>query len=182
VAGQLHDVGKIAVPDSVLRKPGHLNPEEEALIRQHVVFSEMIIKGIPNLEFVLEAVANHHERWDGTGYPYRRAGEEIPLMGRILALSDALAAMTHDRPYRRARTLEAAVLEIRKGNGTQFDPDLVEPFVAAVTTGSALLREVNRRKHLQNVDSETGEIIPVGLTDYLRQRAERHQSGVLASG
>ena len=69
VAGQLHDVGKIAVPDSVLRKPGRLAPEEEAMIRQHVVFSEMIIKGIPNLELVQEAVANHHERWDGLRYP-----------------------------------------------------------------------------------------------------------------
>ena len=182
VAGQLHDVGKIAVPDSVLRKPGRLNPDEEALIRQHVVFSELIIKGIPNLGFVLEAVANHHERWDGLGYPYNRQGEEIPLLGRILTLADSLAAMTHDRPYRKARTMDDAVIEIRKGAGTQFDPDLVEPFIGSVTTGSAILREVNRRKRFQTFEmSEDPEAVPVGLTDFLRMRAEKRESDRLSS-
>jgi diguanylate cyclase (GGDEF)-like protein len=180
LAGQLHDVGKIAVPDSVLRKPGHLNPEEEALIRQHVVFSELIIKGVPNLDYIVDAVANHHERWDGTGYPYQREGKEIPLMGRILALADALAAMTHDRPYRKARSLEEAVIEIHRGSGTQFDPDLVEPFVSSVSTGSALLRDVNRRKRFESSFEGQGEE-PVGLTDYLRKRAERRQSEALTS-
>ena len=180
LAGQLHDVGKIAVPDSVLRKPGHLNPEEEALIRQHVVFSELIIKGVPNLEFIVDAVANHHERWDGTGYPYQRKGEEIPLMGRILALADALAAMTHDRPYRKARSLDQAVIEIERGAGTQFDPDLVDPFVSSVSTGSAILRDVNRRKRFETSFDVGGEE-PVGLTDYLRKRAERRQSESLSS-
>ena len=177
VAGQLHDVGKIAVPDSVLRKPGRLDPEEEALIRQHVVFSELIIKGIPHLEFIQEAVAHHHERWDGKGYPYAKAGEQIPLMGRILALSDSLAAMTHDRPYRKARTLEEAVVEIRRGSGTQFDPDLVEDFVAAVSTGTAMLREVNRRRRFNphNVDPDEPPVV-VGLTDYLRIRLEKMEA------
>ncbi len=176
VAGQLHDVGKIAVPDSVLRKPGRLSPEEEALIRQHVVFSELIIKGIPNLESVIAAVAHHHERWDGLGYPYGKKGDEIPLLGRILAMSDALAAMTHDRPYRKGRTLDQALAELRKGAGSQFDPNLVEDFVAAVSTSTALLREEHRRKRLNpfNIDPDNPPDV-VGLTDYLRQRREMRE-------
>lgn len=145
LAGQLHDVGKIAVPDSILRKPGHLTPEEEAMIRQHVVFSELMIKGVPHLDDVLAAVAHHHERWDGGGYPHGKMGAQIPLLGRILALADALAAMTHDRPYRKGRSIEQAVCEIRAGAGSQFDPDLVEPFITAVTSGTGLLKEEHRR-------------------------------------
>jgi diguanylate cyclase (GGDEF)-like protein len=132
VAGQLHDVGKIAVPDLILRKPGQLDPDEEATMRQHVVFGELMIKGVPYLDDVLAGVAHHHERWDGGGYPYGKSGPEIPLLGRILALADAYAAMTHDRPYRKGRSRQQAVAELRSGAGTQFDPDLVEPFIAAV--------------------------------------------------
>lgn len=132
IAGQLHDVGKIAVPDLILRKPGQLDPEEEATMRQHVVFGELMIKGVPYLEDVLAGVAHHHERWDGGGYPYGKGGPEIPLVGRILAIADAFAAMTHDRPYRKGRSREQAVEQLRAGAGTQFDPELVEPFIAAV--------------------------------------------------
>jgi len=141
LAGQLHDVGKIAVPDSILRKPGYLTREEQAMIRQHVVFSELMIKGVPHLDDVLAAVAHHHERWDGGGYPFGKTGVEIPLLGRILALADALAAMTYDCPYRKGRTIMQAVSEIRAGAGTQFDPDLVEPFIRSVTTSTSLLEE-----------------------------------------
>jgi diguanylate cyclase (GGDEF)-like protein len=176
IAGQLHDVGKIAVPDSILRKPGRLTPDEEAMIRQHVVFSELMIKGVPNLELVLQAVGHHHERWDGLGYPYNKAGEEIPLLGRILALADALAAMTHDRPYRKGRTLEQALTELRKGAGSQFDPGLVDPAVAAVSTGTALLREESRRQRLNPHDYDPDNPPePVGLTDYLRLRKEAQE-------
>ena len=146
LAGQLHDVGKIAVPDSILRKPGFLTPEEHAMIRQHVVFSELMIKGVPHLDDVLAAVAHHHERWDGGGYPFGKSGTQIPLLGRILALADALAAMTSDRPYRKGRSLKQAVQEIRAGANTQFDPDLVEPFIRSVTTHTALLQEESRHQ------------------------------------
>jgi diguanylate cyclase (GGDEF)-like protein len=132
IAGQLHDVGKIAVPDLILRKPGQLDIEEEATMRQHVVFGELMIKGVPHLDDVLAGVAHHHERWDGGGYPYGKSGPEIPLLGRILALADAYAAMTHDRPYRKGRSRQQAIVELRAGAGTQFDPELVEPFIAAV--------------------------------------------------
>jgi diguanylate cyclase (GGDEF)-like protein len=132
VAGQLHDVGKIAVPDAVLRKPGRLTDEENNMIRQHVVFSTLMVKGVPHIDEVLAAIAHHHERWDGKGYPYGKRGSDIPLLGRIMALADAFAAMTHDRPYRKGRTLLEAVAEIRNCRGTQFDPELVAPFVSMV--------------------------------------------------
>jgi diguanylate cyclase (GGDEF)-like protein len=144
IAGQLHDVGKIAVPDLILRKPGQLDPEEEATMRQHVVFGELMIKGVPHLDDVLAGVAHHHERWDGGGYPYGKSGPEIPLLGRILALADAFAAMTHDRPYRKGRSRQQAVAELRAGAGTQFDPELVEPFVAAVAPGTSERMEAHR--------------------------------------
>ena len=171
IAGQLHDVGKIAVPDSILRKPGNLTPEEEGVIRQHVTFSELMIKGVPHLDDVLEAVANHHERWDGTGYPYARAGKDIPLLGRIMALADAMAAMTHDRPYRKGLSLSAAVEEIRNGLGTQFDPELAEKFIACVTGGSAELRDRLRRESSNQFGSDPDEQPAFrGLTDLLRGR------------
>jgi diguanylate cyclase (GGDEF)-like protein len=144
IAGQLHDVGKIAVPDLILRKPGQLDPEEEATMRQHVVFGELMIKGVPHLDDVLAGVAHHHERWDGGGYPYGKSGPEIPLLGRILALADAFAAMTHDRPYRKGRSRQQAVAELRAGAGTQFDPELVEPFIAAVAPGTSERIEAHR--------------------------------------
>lgn len=146
IAGQLHDVGKIAVPDSILRKPGHLQSDEEATIRQHVVFSELMIQGVPHEALVRTAVGHHHERWDGAGYPYGRSGSEIPLLGRILAIADAMAAMSLDRPYRKGLSLADAVREIRAGSGRQFDPELVEPFVEAVTSDTASLRDSRRRQ------------------------------------
>jgi HD-GYP domain-containing protein (c-di-GMP phosphodiesterase class II) len=176
VAGQLHDIGKIAVPDSVLRKPGQLTPEEAAMIRQHVVFSEMIIQGIPNLELVHAAVAHHHERWDGMGYPYGKQGQDISLLGRILTLSDAMAAMTMDRPYRKGRSRDEAIAELRKGAGTQFDPDLVEQFIAAISTDTAILRDEDRRRRWSARDGGESAADVVGLTDYLRLRQGNHDS------
>jgi len=171
IAGQLHDVGKIAVPDSILRKPGHLSIEEELMIRQHVVFSELMIKGVPHLDDVLAAVANHHERWDGRGYPHNSAGDEIPLLGRIMALADALAAMTHDRPYRKGLTLDAAVAEIRAGAGSQFDPNLTERFVQCVSSGSAMLRDEQRRLVSNPLGTDPDDPPPIrGLTGILKAR------------
>ena len=137
IAGQLHDVGKVAVPDAILRKPAPLTREETALVRQHVVFGLRMLHGLPHQAVVRAAVAHHHERWDGGGYPHGRRGEEIPLAGRILALADAFSAMILDRPYRKRLPLAVAVAEIRAGGGTQFDPTLVEPFVAVVARWAA---------------------------------------------
>jgi diguanylate cyclase (GGDEF)-like protein len=131
-AGWVHDVGKIAVPDGVLLKPGPLDDGEWELIRRHVEFSETILRGIAHLADLVPAVAAHHEWFDGNGYPRRLKGRRIPLTARILAVADAYSAMTNDRPYRRAMSREQAVAELRCGAGTQFDPRVVEAFVQAL--------------------------------------------------
>ena len=130
IAGLLHDVGKIGVPDRILKKPGPLTDEEKAIMRQHVVLSTLMVQGVPNRQDMSDAVSCHHERWDGDGYPLGLAGADIPLLGRILAVVDAYSAMILDRPYRKALTHEEAVAELRRGTGTQFDPDLVELFIS----------------------------------------------------
>jgi putative nucleotidyltransferase with HDIG domain len=132
IAGLLHDVGKIGIPDRILRKPGPLNEEEGEAIRQHPLLGEMIIREVPHLTEILDAVKHHHERFDGSGYPRGAQGEQIPFMARVIAIADAYSAMTLDRPYRRALTNEEAVAELRKGVGGQFDPELVEPFIRAL--------------------------------------------------
>jgi diguanylate cyclase (GGDEF)-like protein len=134
IGGLLHDVGKIGVPDDILRKPGPLTPEEQEIMREHVILSNLIVHGVPNLQDVSDAVYGHHERWDGTGYPRGLKGNEIPLPGRIMALVDAYSAMILDRPYRKALSHDEAVAELRRCTATQFDPELVEPFIRLLET------------------------------------------------
>ena len=128
-AGWVHDVGKIAVPDGVLLKPGPLNGDEWKVIRQHVEFSVTILRGIAHLADVVPAVASHHEWFDGSGYPRGLKGRRIPMTARVLSVADAYSAMTNDRPYRLAMSREEAVEELRRGTGTQFDPKVVEAFI-----------------------------------------------------
>ncbi len=132
IGGLLHDVGKIGVPDDILKKPGALTDEEMRIMRDHVILSNLIVHGVPNLQDVSDAVYAHHERWDGKGYPRGLKAEEIPLSGRIMALVDAYSAMILDRPYHKALSYEAAIAEVRANAGTQFDPDLIEPFLSVV--------------------------------------------------
>ena len=133
VAGLLHDVGKIGVPGSILRKPGRLTSDDYEIMKQHTLLGELIIQEVPNLKEIRAAVVSHHERWDGSGYPRGLAGEAIPLLGRIMSVADAYSAMISDRPYRSGLTTDVAVAELRAGAGTQFDPTLVELFVEAVS-------------------------------------------------
>jgi putative two-component system response regulator len=124
----LHDIGKIGVPDAILQKPEPLAPDEFEIIKQHPVFGERICAPLRLGAEVGPIVRGHHERWDGAGYPDGLAGEAIPLGARIVAIADAFDAMTTDRPYRKARDVDSALVELRRGTGTQWDPDLVERF------------------------------------------------------
>ncbi|HEV3309199.1 MAG TPA: diguanylate cyclase [Chloroflexota bacterium] len=131
VAGLIHDVGKVGVPHEVLRKPGPLSDSERALMREHVVLSTTLVQAlIPDLD-VVAAVAHHHERWDGGGYPNGVAGDDVPLVGRIMIVADAVSAMCVDRPYRSRLSRGAVVRELRKHSGSQFDPSLVDVFIPA---------------------------------------------------
>jgi len=128
VAGLLHDIGKIGVPDQVLRKPGKLTSDEWALIRSHPSMGGAILAKAPLLAEVIPIVLGHHERYDGKGYPKGTSGQEIPLPARILAVADTYDAMTSDRPYRPAMTKEQALFELRANAGIQFDPEVVAAF------------------------------------------------------
>jgi HD-GYP domain-containing protein (c-di-GMP phosphodiesterase class II) len=131
----LHDVGKVNVRHEVLAKPGELDDGELAEIQAHPIEGVWLLAGVPSLTPALPYVLFHHERWDGHGYPTRRAGESIPLEGRILAVADAFDAMTSGRPYRPPLTPAEAAAEIRRCAGTQFDPDVATAFLAALEAG-----------------------------------------------
>jgi diguanylate cyclase (GGDEF)-like protein len=129
VAGILHDVGKIGISDAVLNKPGKLNNEEIAMVRNHPELSAQIVSST-SLKQIIPFVRSHHERWDGSGYPDGLIGEEIPLVARILAVADSFDAMTSDRPYRQSLGIERALNEIKRCSGSQFDPCVVQQFLA----------------------------------------------------
>ena len=129
-AAFLHDIGKMAIPDQILRKPGPLNDEERRIMRRHCDIGHTMLMRIPFLRDAAEIVLAHQEFYDGTGYPRGLRGEEIPLGARIFAVADALDAMTSDRPYRRALSLAHARAEIQRCSGTQFDPQVVEVFLS----------------------------------------------------
>ena len=124
----LHDIGKIGVPDAILRKPAGLTEDEWVRMREHTLHGQKILGGIPFLEGAARVVAQHHERWDGSGYPLGLKGEEIDLNARIFAVADAFDAMVSDRVYRTGRTYEAALAELESCAGVQFDPRVVEAF------------------------------------------------------
>jgi putative nucleotidyltransferase with HDIG domain len=132
LGGLLHDVGKIGIPDSVLLKPGLLTAEEYEAMKQHTVLGAVMLAALPEMEKIVPLARSHHERWDGQGYPDGLAGEQIPLLARILAVADAFSAMTTDRPYRKGMDVPAALTELQRHRGTQFDPAIVDVFVAAV--------------------------------------------------
>ncbi|TML55167.1 MAG: HD-GYP domain-containing protein [Actinobacteria bacterium] len=129
LGGPLHDVGKLAISDDVLRKPGRLDDDELAPIRQHPRLGARILLRLSAFRGALPYVLYHHERWDGNGYPTGRAGEEIPLEARVLAVADAFDAMTSDRPYRSALSRDEALAEVERCSGSQFDPEIVRIFL-----------------------------------------------------
>lgn len=125
----LHDIGKIGIDDSILRKPGSLTKEEFEIMKTHTVKGAEIVRTIPDLHPLIPIIRSHHERWDGKGYPDGLVGEDISPLARVVALADAFDAMTSDRPYRKGMPLEVAFSEIEKGLGRQFDPDFGKTFL-----------------------------------------------------
>jgi diguanylate cyclase (GGDEF)-like protein len=134
LAGLLHDVGKIGIPDPILRKPGKLTAEEYEIFKQHVALGDMIVRDVPDIDVVRSGIRYHHERWDGAGYLDHLEGEGIPLIGRVLAVGDAFSAMTTTRPYRKALDVGEALRRLGDAAGTQFEERLVRAFIDGIET------------------------------------------------
>jgi len=136
LAGLLHDIGMIGVPESILSKPGNLTNDEYDEIKKHVVTGIKILEEIKQLRSVIRIVSFHHEKYDGRGYPYGLKGDEIPLASQIIAVADAYDGMTSDRAYRKGLSHDIAIEEIKKGSGTQFSPSVVEAFLSIVNASN----------------------------------------------
>jgi diguanylate cyclase (GGDEF)-like protein len=143
-AAEFHDIGKIAIPEDILSKPGPLTENEWTLMRRHTLIGERILGVAPALTPVARVVRSTHERWDGGGYPDGLAGTEIPLEARIIFVCDAFEAMTSDRPYKPAMSAEEALEELRRNAGTQFDPEIVDLFCEATAAGEIAPRAGDR--------------------------------------
>lgn len=133
ISGLLHDVGKIAVPDDILRHPGKLSRADWEIMKGHPTFGALIVKDLPYLDDVITGIRSHHERWDGRGYPDGFAGTQIPIMGRLLAVPDTYSALTTNRPYRKGHSPQEALLEIKRSILTQFDPLIAKTFIEIMT-------------------------------------------------
>lgn len=129
---RLHDIGKIVIPDQILKKPGELTDEEWELMKQHPAAGGRILREITHLKDALNYVLYHHERWDGSGYPHRLAGRDIPIEGRLLAIADVYDALTTDRPYHPALPRSEVLRYLRERSGSEFDPDLIPIFIRAL--------------------------------------------------
>jgi diguanylate cyclase (GGDEF)-like protein len=134
LAGLLHDVGKIGIPDQLLRKPGRLTEAEIKIFNQHVALGDAIVRDLPDTDLVRAGIRHHHERWDGGGYLDGLKGEAIPLIARIIAVADTFSAMTTTRPYRKALSVDEALRRLREAAGTQLQPELVTAFAEGIET------------------------------------------------
>ncbi|HZS03517.1 MAG TPA: HD domain-containing phosphohydrolase [Blastocatellia bacterium] len=168
----LHDIGKIGTPDSILLKPDKLTPEEWKIMRGHIDNGAAILRGIAFLADALPVVTQHHERWDGSGYPLGLRGRQISLNARIFAVADALDAITSDRPYHKARSFEEAAREITAATGTHFDPEVVETFLSIPLDEWRQIR--------QSVESNGGSLTPDILRS-IRSLIVTHKTGRLSA-
>ncbi len=159
-AGMLHDLGKLVIMDNILRKPRQLTEEEFELIRTHPVVGDKILKPLRFLACEAKAVRHHHERYDGKGYPDGLKGDDIPLIARVVTVADAFDAMTSDRPYRSKRPCAAALEEIGRGAGTQFDPTAADAFL---TIPLARLEQISQHLDLRSpaIDSPISSLLEV---------------------
>ena len=158
-AAQLHDIGKISVPDAVLNKVGRLTDEEYVQMKSHVTKGAEILKDFTLVEHVEEGTRYHHERYDGRGYPDGLKGEEIPLIGRIIAVADAFDAMTSNRVYRNHMDTDYVMTEMKRGRGTQFDPDALDAFFRLIEKGVIDLEKIyaQKRVEIMQADQEAQE-------------------------
>ncbi len=154
----LHDIGKMAIPDAILLKPGRLDPEELATMRQHCMLGFQIVRKIPFLREAAEIVYSHQEHYDGGGYPRQLHGEEIPLGARIFSIADTLDAITSDRPYRPGSPFSSARIEIARCSGTQFDPKVVNAFLSVSVKVWEELRDAIRGQHEPAEPAGKGQI------------------------
>ena len=159
----LHDIGKIGIPDMILRKPGALTEDEWQTMRRHPALGQQILRGIEFLEGASRVVGQHHEKWDGTGYPLGLRGEEIDLNARIFAVADAFDAITSDRVYRVGRSYEVAVAELEEFSGRQFDPEVVAAFRLIPRAEWDRLRAVSLREWQEQQQRQPAKV-PVGAT------------------
>ena len=161
-AAPLHDVGKIGIPDAILLKPGQLDDDEYATMKEHVdVGVRLLAQGQSELMVLAEQVAlSHHERWDGSGYPRGLTGDEIPLVGQIVALADVFDALINVRPYKSAWPIETAVAEIRRRSSSWFSPRLVEAFMTVLAENSQLLEQLEREAREMAPAVRTAEAEP----------------------
>jgi diguanylate cyclase (GGDEF)-like protein len=134
IAGLLHDIGKIGIPDAILRKPGRLTSDEMDIVKQHVALGDMVVRDLPNIGLVRAGIRGHHERWDGRGYLDGLSGKDIPHIARVLAVADAFSAMTTTRPYRKALDVREALHRLGDAAGSQLDEQLVKTFIQALET------------------------------------------------
>ena len=135
IAAILHDVGKLGIRESILNKPGGLSDEEFDIMRQHPSIGAQIMSPIRMLKDIIPGIRNHHETWNGKGYPDQLNGEEIPMVARIIGVADTFDAMTTTRPYQQAMTLDYVLDKMRSMSGTRFDPVVIDAFIAAVEAG-----------------------------------------------
>jgi energy-coupling factor transport system substrate-specific component len=158
-AAQMHDIGKIAIPDSVLNKVGRLTDDEYAKMKSHVESGAEILKDFTLVENVVDGTRYHHERYDGRGYPDGLKGEDIPLFGRIISVADTFDAMTSNRVYRNQMDTDYVMNEMKRGRGTQFDPDALDAFLRLVEKGAINLDEIYAQKsaEIQHADKEAQE-------------------------
>jgi energy-coupling factor transport system substrate-specific component len=158
-AASLHDIGKIAIPDNILNKPSRLTDEEYATMKSHTRRGAEILEGFTLIEHIKEGALYHHERYDGRGYPQGLKGEEIPLYGRIIGVADAFDAMTANRIYRNQMDIDYVLDELRKGRGTQFDPRVVDIFLAILEEGTIDLNLLYpRRQQAENTEEKKEEM------------------------
>jgi putative two-component system response regulator len=158
-AAPLHDVGKIGIPDAILLKPGRLSDDEYATMKEHVdVGVRLLAQGHSELMVLAEEVAlSHHERWDGSGYPRGLAGDDIPLVGQIVAVADVFDTLISRRPYKSAWPIETAVAEVRRKSGSWFSPRLVEAFMTVLAENSELLEQLEREAHETTTEVRAAE-------------------------